>query len=352
MTREHVFGQWVSKIGLDLAPVQHHAGSLNGLPRDMGTQAPYRQTVKNFCASCNNGWMSALEDVAQRVLTPLILGQSGTIEVEDQALIAMWAQKTALTSMLLSSEEQRSSGYGLAPSEYEAFYETSTRMEPLAASRVWAGRYEGGTGFSGVRVTPLAVRIPGIPEPDRPQAYATTIVLGELVLQSVRFTTPELELDLTTELGMPQIWPSDTPVDWPEGELCTQARFLQFADGRLLRPAIGDIELRPWTLATELPQSALVDGKVKVPTLCGKHSFFYPQALLAEVLRGTFYAFITECECPVAYLLQTEKDGVHCKAAGNAEGVSAMYEDLPGEELQYEDKTGVFICKRLIPSTP
>lgn len=30
LTREHVFGQWVSKIGLNLSPVQHSAGPNKG----------------------------------------------------------------------------------------------------------------------------------------------------------------------------------------------------------------------------------------------------------------------------------------------------------------------------------
>lgn len=120
LTREHVFGQWVSKTGLDLTPIQHFAGPLNALPRDMGEQPPYRQKVKNFCAACNNGWMSNLEAVAQRVLAPFIRGESGAIAVEDQAAIATWVQKTALTAMLLSSKEQRDSGYGLDPAEYKS----------------------------------------------------------------------------------------------------------------------------------------------------------------------------------------------------------------------------------------
>src|SRR5689334_17206096 len=93
LTREHVFGQWVSKIGLDLSSVRHGAGPLNGLPRDMGEQPPYWRTVKDFCASCNNGWMSRLEDAARRALSSLILGKPGTISTEDQPVIVMWAQK-------------------------------------------------------------------------------------------------------------------------------------------------------------------------------------------------------------------------------------------------------------------
>lgn len=351
LTREHLFGQWVSKIGLDLTPVQHHAGPLNRLPRDMGKQPPYRQTVKSFCASCNNGWMSKLEVTARRVLTPLILGQQGTVALEDQASIAIWAQKTALTAMLLSSEEQRAGGYGLALSEYRLLYKCQSKMEPLEASQLWIGRYDGEAGFSCVRVTPLTVRIPGLPEPERPQGYAITIVLGELVLHGVRLTAPMLALDLATKLGMPQIWPCHAPAPWPTGQPCREDRLTRLADGNLLRSATEDVELCAWSPATQLPQSTVVDGKIKVPTVCGKHSYYYPQALLAEAHHGRYYAFVTGCECPVAYLIHMEADGVHCRAAGEPTGVSAMYEDLPGEEFILRDHAGEFICKRLPEST-
>ncbi|WP_433651605.1 hypothetical protein ACQP2C_03125 [Micromonospora zamorensis] len=347
LTREHVFGQWVSKVGLDLSPVRHMAGPLNGLPRDMGEQPPYRQTVKDFCSSCNNGWMSRLEDTARRVLSPIILGKPGAISAQDQPVIAMWAQKTALTAMLLSSKEQRSRGHGLSQSVYTTFYECQSRMEPLGASRFWVGQYEGTVGFSAVHVTPLAVRIPGIAEPDRPQCYAMTIVLGKLALQGLFFTTPALEIDVTMGLGMPQIWPPKGPVGWPIGQPCTEEMFRRFANGEMLRSAVESVELRPWSPATELPQSVIVDGKVHVPALCGKHSYRYPAVILAEALRGRFHAFATGCACPQAYLIQTEADGAHCKAVGAAEGISDMYEDLPGTEVVIHDEAGVFFCKRL-----
>lgn len=41
--------------------------------------------------SCNSGWMKAIEDAAQPVLEPLILGQSATLSEADQKLIATWA---------------------------------------------------------------------------------------------------------------------------------------------------------------------------------------------------------------------------------------------------------------------
>ncbi|MFB7438328.1 hypothetical protein ACFC01_08360 [Streptomyces mirabilis] len=295
--------------------------------------------------------MSQLEVVAQRVLTPLILGKRGTIAPEDQAVIAMWAQKTALTAMLISSEEQRRAGYGLPPSVYKGFHERRDQMRPLDTSRFWVGRYKGTARHSAIQVTPLAVRIPRIPEPHVPQGYAITLLLGALVLHGLFFTMSALEVGTTMDLGMPQLWPSDVPVQWPEGKPCTESSFLRLAAGKMLQSTVETVELRAWAPATSVPQSTFVDGKVRVPALCGKHSFSYPIALLEEVHRGRFYAFVSGCECPRSYLLHTESDSVHYKAAGAADGISQMYEDLAGEEFFIRDQTGTFPCKRL-PAGP
>jgi hypothetical protein len=194
---------------------------------------------------------------------------------------------------------------------------------------------------------PFTVRVAGMPEPDLPAGYALTIVLGELVVHGMRFVSPASEIDVTMDLGMPQLWPSRMPVQWPAGRPCTEDEFLRFSAGKMLRSAIEHIELKPWTHAAELPQSSVVGDKVEVPALCRKHVLYYPIALLREVSRGRFYAFATACECPNAYLLQTEPDGAHCKAAGPAEGISMMYEDLPGDEVIIPGAGGNFLCKRL-----
>ena len=351
LTREHVFGQWVGKIGLDAEPVPHAAGPLNRLHKQMGVRRPYQQTVKNFCASCNNGWMSQLETVAQRVLTPLILGEPGTIAEEDRGPIALWAQKTALTAMLVSSEEQRADGYGLPLSEYHALYACRDRLQPLDATRFWVGRYDGDPGYWSVRVTPLAVRIPGVAEPDLPQGYSMTIVLGRLLLHGLRFTTSALQVDVTTGLGMARLWPSTGTLQWPAGQPCTPEIFLRLADGKMFRSREQHLELRPWTPAADLPQSKAVRGMVELPTICGEHTVFYPAALVAEAERGRFYAFATICECPVAYLIQTESDGAHCKEAGDPEEISDLYESLLGDEVLLGDHGGGFVCKRL-PAEP
>jgi hypothetical protein len=344
LTGEHVLGDWLSKIGLDLDPVPHGAGWLNRVGRELGVRPPFRQKVRDVCGACNHGWMSRLEVVARRVLTPLILGQPGRVEATDQGAIAAWVQKTALTAMLVSSEADRDRGYGLPVGEYHEMYTLRDELRPLPASQFWAGRYEGVRSWS-IRVTPLAVRVDGLPEPDRPQAYAMTILLGQLVLQGVRFTTPSLQIRVSTRL--PQLWPPAGSITWPTGTPLKDDGFLGFAAGRDFRSTEQHIELQPWGPATELESSQVVGGKVELPTVCGKHVVYYPAALVSEAIHGRFYAFGTACECPMAYLIHTELDGAHCKAADTAEIVTGLYEALPGEEYEIEGDDSSFFFKRL-----
>ena len=134
LTKEHVFGDWLSRIGLSPEPVTHRSGPLNRVGKNLGTGPMFARTVRNVCSSCNNGWMSTLEQIAQQALTPLILGEPGKVAPAQQGAVALWAQKTALVAMLVSSEAERAAGYGLAESEYRRLYEIRDQSRPLEAS--------------------------------------------------------------------------------------------------------------------------------------------------------------------------------------------------------------------------
>jgi hypothetical protein len=352
LTAEHVFGDWLSRIGLPREPMPHGAGPLNRVMRDLGVRPPFLQTV-GVCATCNNGWMSQLEKVAQRVLTPFILGRPGQIELEDAAAIAAWVQKTTLTAMLISSEAQRRDGYGLPTSEYRNLWAVRGAAQPLPASQFWIGRYTGQRRIAAAWATPVVVAVSGLPEPDRPQGYAMTIVLGRLILHGLRYTTPSLQVEATTRQELPLLWPTSGSVVWPGGVMrVDDTTYLGFAGGKDLRSLEQHIEIRPWKPASELPQSRAVGDMMELPTACGKHVVYYPAALAEEAMRGRFYAFATSCECGTAYLIQTELDGAHCKNADTIDAVSQLYERLPGDEIVVTDRHGVFPCKLLPPPAP
>ena len=125
------------------------------------------------------------------------------------------------------------------------------------------------------------------------------------------------------------------------------AAYLSFAGGKDLRSLERHIEILPWTPATELPQSHAIGDMIELPTACGKHLVYYPAVLVDEAIRGKFYAFGTSCECDIAYIIPTERDGTHCKDACPVEAIAELCESLPGEEVMIEDRNGLFPCKRL-----
>lgn len=346
LTKEHVFGAWIGRLGLDSTPAQHRTGFLNRLGRDLGVSAPYTRTVRDVCATCNNGWMGDVEATAQQVLTPFILGEPGTLPLDRQGAVAMWAQKTALTAMLLSREADRDDGYGLPASEYRALYEERGTAQPLPASSLWIGRYVG-TRQSLTWVTPFVVQLNGLPEPTLPHGYIETIAVGALVVQGVRFTSPAMDLELMTRQGMPRLWPPNAPIGWPAGSDISDDDLLGFVAGKDLVVLNDGVRIVPWGPAANLPESVEVGDTIRLPALCGKHAVYYPRTLALEGLRGRSHAFMTTCACGEAYLVHTERDGAHVRMSGPAEAIAKAYEDLPGEEFIIEGAAGEFICKRL-----
>jgi hypothetical protein len=345
LSGEHVFGDWLNKIGLDNSPTHRGAGPLNRSPRSLGMASPFKSTVREVCVGCNNGWMSAVEAVASRVLTPMILGKPGAMAAADQVAIAAWVHKTALVGMLVSSDEERAKGYGLPVREYRDLF--ASRPEPTRCTRFWIGRYQGYRRLGSIWVTPMVVMVEGLAESETPQAYVMTVILGEVILQGVRFTTPGLEFEVVAGEGFIQIWPSTRAVDWPPNPAVDDDTFVEVVSkGLHLTSNVRYVALRPWRPATDLPESGTDRSMVKLPTPCGRHHVLYPGALVRAARRGVFHYFMTACECEKAYLVKTQSDGAHFKAEGSGPEIEAAYEALLGDELVFQDEGGQFVCKR------
>lgn len=99
MTREHVFGDWISKyfieeLGIDLngsAEIVNADGSATYYPI-----TPFQQTVNIVCKQCNEGWMSELEVSVMNRLKLMITGKSVMLRSNAQRNLAFWCAKTAL----------------------------------------------------------------------------------------------------------------------------------------------------------------------------------------------------------------------------------------------------------------
>jgi hypothetical protein len=197
-----------------------------------------------------------------------------------------------------------------------------------------------------VWVTPVAVNIEGLPEPELPHGYVMTIAVGAILLHGIRFTDLPFHVDLATERPLGEIWPAIDDVEWPQGVDVSDEDFLDLAHGRELVLAEKELSLRPMSSLMDSPQSEISGSMVEMPTPCGRqHVVYYPAVLAEAGMRGTFHWFWTECECGVAYLVHTESTGAHVKSAGDRERIVAEYESLPGRDRMFQDGNGAFTYK-------
>ena len=101
---EHMFGYWMGKLFPDVKPVKSSPQGLSAVTFNPNTGFgrpvkasrevrghPIGRRVRRPCKSCNNGWMSQIEEAASRAMKPLILGEAPELTVAEQRAIATWA---------------------------------------------------------------------------------------------------------------------------------------------------------------------------------------------------------------------------------------------------------------------
>lgn len=102
MSREHVFPQWLSRIG-------SHGGNYTMQRGAKTITTPLIEVVtKRVCAECNNGWLSRIEVGAKAVLEPLLDASIDSITEIDRWIIARWFTKMMLTAHLALVPRSRS----------------------------------------------------------------------------------------------------------------------------------------------------------------------------------------------------------------------------------------------------
>jgi hypothetical protein len=145
---------------------------------------------------------------------------------------------------------------------------------------------------------------------------------------------------------MQTIWPSAADLAWSVDRGIDDEAFVRVVTkGRHLRVTLPGVRLEDWKPATDLPRSRAIGSTVELPTACG-HAVYYPSELVRRAMQGEFYWFVRSCECGIAYLYRTQRDGTHCFTDGSAEEMANAYESLAGTQVALHDENGAFVCKQ------
>jgi hypothetical protein len=98
-SNEHVLGRWVEKhFDTETLRFQPQRVSMASRGEARGPMPSSSMSVGGVCARCNNGWMSRLEQAAERILS----GPATSVAAEDARVLAQWAEKTAVVLNLAS----------------------------------------------------------------------------------------------------------------------------------------------------------------------------------------------------------------------------------------------------------
>ncbi len=113
LTNEHVWPQWLRKYPAyedvrrqqgprpawdDFEIITDEEGRFVNVSKPRPGHVPIlpEVKVKVVCATCNNGWMSRLENDAQSLLQRLMADERFDLSEPEQELLALWTTKTML----------------------------------------------------------------------------------------------------------------------------------------------------------------------------------------------------------------------------------------------------------------
>jgi hypothetical protein len=220
LSGEHIFGDWLRKLGYDGEGVREI------IPADGNTPiiqrgGPFSKKLKIVCFPCNNVWMSGMEDDAKPLLMSLFKVRSGErigLDAREQNILARWAFKTAVVASYVDRA-------GTFPRAHRReFYRTDTVPRhvkihlgslsiPVSHSH---GEMLGQTSFQPAEVT--------IPQTDgstkRIPAYRAELRLLGVVFTVIGYIDDRdlINIDASEDLGrlLLPLWPSIEPiVYWP-----------------------------------------------------------------------------------------------------------------------------------------
>ena len=170
--------------------------------------------VKRVCRTCNNGWMSRLENDVKPQLQPLFAGQTHTISYPAQATLSLWAVKTA---MALEGVD--------TPDTFCYAQEERNQLRLFGAipwkTLVWLAPSIDPTLFASSKVRHFETN-----DPAKLSGFSTNIGLAHIVLQVLTMRVPQ-DVGPKTKVTISvrrspwsdttcQVWPAaHTAVRWP-----------------------------------------------------------------------------------------------------------------------------------------
>lgn len=119
LTKEHVYPKhWKLLFPMETGNDVVHRLGRNGYETQPGAPNRFENTVREFCADCNGGWMRLIDEAAKSFLIPLARGERTSLTADEANALRVWATKTALVRSL----QDKSVGMQASSARFHEFY--------------------------------------------------------------------------------------------------------------------------------------------------------------------------------------------------------------------------------------
>lgn len=224
-SREHIWADWLKAYvprtqinhGQERTWIHEDGRLTRSLEHRSGD--PRSRKLKIVCASCNNNWMSRIQERAKPILIPLIRGEPCALDADAQRVISGWA------ALLVTIEEYTHRDWVSVPAVDRAWLKRSAIAPPNWL--IWAGRFIAPHGESRMSRSVLPIvsnaelaKLAGADGPRVFNGQTSTFLVGQLLVHTLsaprrlRFT-----LDPALELKLRLICPPRRQIEWPPGLL-------------------------------------------------------------------------------------------------------------------------------------
>lgn len=233
LSKEHIWSTWLRQY-LPRRYHEHYRGSLdfhsgsatqpneNSWRQKQGDVATLQ--VRCVCRTCNNGWMSQIDENAKAHLTPLICGQAIVLDDTAQRLIATWV---ALKFMIVEQVYDRAVTLETERSQFR------DERTPPGNWRIWIAQYASEAARNSLVRVPVAVPLRHGPCPEFNTQFLTFVVGRLLILAIAAPDGFSLALPPEASHVFRSVHPTAGKIVWPPFGSVTDAELLQFTRGQL-----------------------------------------------------------------------------------------------------------------------
>lgn len=233
LSREHIWPQWASEH-LPNFPQESHEEKvysftqktkLTGKPKHRKTNGRiWTKKIKVVCKTCNETWMSQIEEKAKAIILPIMTGQDHQITQDGCLIISQW-----MTLKVMIAEHNNLNDPTVIVTTQEMRRQFREKLEIPENFWIWICKC-GAPGWEAtyIRSTATISLEPTLSHRNR-NIQCITLGIGDILIQALHTSVKDLKLHFKKPPLITQIHPTSDNIRWPFARALTRDEAFEFS---------------------------------------------------------------------------------------------------------------------------